>query len=211
MKHKLFVLILLAIVSAVAPARTPIRQWFAAMPDSVMPLLTKNNRLDFMDFIDCQMAAVVTNRLEGKSEMKALTDDYLCLEYTKSSHVEMKLLPVTDTTDVLCLVTTLKAAVEDSHVMFFGEGWVPLPVSTYLQGPQIRDFGTAEPSDSVLQAYKKVDVCFKVYALSADEATLTCRLTALDYLDEAAAEEVGRYISCPKITYTWENGRFVRP
>lgn len=211
MRYKLYALALLAMVSVMAPARTPIRQWFAEMPDSVMPLLTKNNRLDFMDFIDCQMAAVVTNRLDGKSEMKALTDDYLYIEYTKTSHVEMKLLPVTDTTDVLCLVTTLKAAVEDSHVMFFGEGWVPLPVSTYLQSSRIRDFGTPEPSDSALQAYKKVDVYFKVYALSTDEATLTCRLTALDYLDEAAAEEVGRYISCPEITYTWENGRFVRP
>ena len=211
MKRKLYVLILLVTITMATSARTPMRQWFASMPDSVMPLLTKNDRLDFVDFMDCKMPAVVTNRLEGKSEMKVLTNDYLYIEYTKSSSVEMKLLPVTDTTDVLCMVTTVKATVDDSHVAFFSEGWVPLSASTFLTTPQMQDFFTEERSDSAMMAYKKIDVFFKTYALSADEATITCRLSALDYLTKADASELRSYILSPEIIYSWKNGSFVKP
>lgn len=191
-------------------ARTPIRQWFVEMPDSVMPLLTKNNRLDFIDFIDCNMEAVVTNLLDGKSCMKRLTDDYLHVEYTKVSDVEMKLLPVTDTTDVLCMVTTMKAAVNDSRVAFFGEGWVPLLVATHMKEPQLLDFRSSVQSDSAHWAWKKMDVFFRTYALSADEATLTCRLTTLEYLNRADREAVEPYVAFSEMVYSWKDGSFVR-
>ncbi|MBR6998224.1 MAG: DUF3256 family protein, partial [Prevotella sp.] len=38
---------------------------FKAMPDSLMPYLTKNNRLDMIDFMEANMKAEITNQLEG--------------------------------------------------------------------------------------------------------------------------------------------------
>ena len=73
------VLMMLTII-ATMQARTPIRQWLVTMPDSVMPLLTNNNRLDFIDFLDSNMDAVVINRLDGRSQMKVLTDDYTAID-----------------------------------------------------------------------------------------------------------------------------------
>ena len=93
MKRIVYILLLFCIYTTSLTARTPIRQWFTDMPDSIMPLLTKNNRLDFIDFIDSHMDAIVTNRLDGKSRMTQLTEDYLHIEYTQSSSVTMKLLP----------------------------------------------------------------------------------------------------------------------
>ena len=82
------------IVASLAWAKMPVRQWIVSMPDSVMPLLTRNNRLDFIDFVDSGMEAVVTNRLDGKSRMTMLSEDFASIEYTKSSVVAMKLLPL---------------------------------------------------------------------------------------------------------------------
>lgn len=96
MKRILYTFLLLFAVSIQVEAKKPMREWLKTMPDSVMPLLTKNNRLDFIDYYDAKMEAVVTNRLDGKSRMTKLTDDYIQISYTPSTNITMRLLPISD-------------------------------------------------------------------------------------------------------------------
>ena len=67
-----------------------IREAFKAMPDSLMPYLTANNRLDLMDFMDAKMKATVTNLLEGQTEMTFLSDDSLSIRMSDALTIEMK-------------------------------------------------------------------------------------------------------------------------
>lgn len=55
------------------------RDIFASAPDSVFPLLTRNNRLDCIDFIENKMPARVKNRLDNVVELLKLGDAYLQL------------------------------------------------------------------------------------------------------------------------------------
>lgn len=208
MKRIVYLLLSLVLMAETAVARTPIRQWFVAMPDSVMPLLTKNNRLDFVDFLDCGMEAVVTNRMDGKSQLMTLTEDYLLMSYTGASDVEMKLLPVNDTTDVLCMVTTMRTTVRDSRIEFFDEAWRVLNVEDVFEAPRLESFRTSERSDSADVVWKKMDAYFKTYALSPDEDVLTCRLTTLDYLNREDRAMVKPYLKDEQVAYRWRNGRF---
>ena len=109
--------LLLFMAVSMCQARGSMRQWFVAMPDSVMPLLTKNNRLDFIDFVDSGMDAVVTNRLEGKSRMNMLSDDYLHIEYTQTCDVAMKLLTVISSLRLMAAVTLCTTLVQASHLL----------------------------------------------------------------------------------------------
>lgn len=210
MKKRVLCLALLVAVASVVWARVPMRQWVASMPDSVMPLLTKNNRLDFMDFIDSGMEAVVTNRLDGKSRMTMLEADFASIEYTKSSVVAMKLLPLTDTTDVLCMVTTMVGGVKDSRMVFYDEQWEKLDAQSFIDEPQLLDFCVAEATDSAMLMWKKVDVFFKTYVLSPDALILECELSSMDYLNRADKEAVVPYVRKAPLTYLWQGGRFVR-
>ena len=191
-----------------ASARTPMRQWLVAMPDSVMTLLTKNNRLDFIDFYDAKMEAVVTNRLEGKSRMDTLTDDFVHMEYTKSTEVTMKLLPVNDSTDILCMVTTAKAAVHDSRIAFYDAQWQPLEVTGYICEPGIEDFRSTVQGDSAQWAWSKMDTFFRTYRLNAEDTVLECVLTTMDYLSKEDREEVAPYVRQEPLIYRWANNRF---
>ena len=67
-----------------------VREAFKAMPDSLVPYLTANNRLDLMDFMDAKMKAVVTNLLEGQTEMTFLSDDSLSIRMSEALTIEMK-------------------------------------------------------------------------------------------------------------------------
>ena len=68
-----------------------IREVFKLMPDSLLPYLTQNNRLDMIDFMDAKMKAAVDNQLGGESEMTYLSDDSLCIKMNESMTLELKM------------------------------------------------------------------------------------------------------------------------
>lgn len=68
-----------------------IRNMFKQMPDSLMPYLTNNNRLDMMDFMDAKMKAAVNNLLGGESEMVFLSDDSICIKLSSAMTLELKM------------------------------------------------------------------------------------------------------------------------
>lgn len=99
---------------------------FAVMPDSILPYLSRNNRLDMIDFMESNMNAVVDNALGGKSRLDTLTSDYLHLTLNESVTVEMKLLKsdrlLDDTTKTIVGLSTTYANVE-SRIEFFTSKW----------------------------------------------------------------------------------------
>ena len=105
-----------------------IRNLFAAMPDSLAPLLSRSNRLDMIDFIDAGMKAEVTNNLGGHSEMKALSADSLEIQLSSVSWLDMMLKPSSDKSGdsfLISLTYTYRTNddVKESVVRHFTEGW----------------------------------------------------------------------------------------
>ena len=209
MRRIAYTLLLLLVAFSQVSAHTPMRGWLATMPDSVMPLLTKNNRLDFIDFYDAKMEAVVTNRMSGKSRMHTLTNDFVQIEYTANADVSMKLLSVNDTTDVHCMVTTMRSSVDDSRIAFYDAQWQPLHVASYFVEPCMKEFRSTMQSDSVQWAWSKVDIFFRTYELCAESSELKCVFTSLEYLSKEDREEVTPYVRQESLTYRWDNGKYL--
>ena len=113
------------------------RELLRQMPDTILPLLTPGNMLDFPDFLDSGMKAELSNKLGGISEMLILTDDFTAIQLTKSSSVQLKLLPQ-GKQNILCLVHTytLNDSISDSRIQFYTTDWKPLKPSKYLNLPQ---------------------------------------------------------------------------
>ena len=72
---------------------------FKAMPDSIMPYLSQNNRLDMIDFMEAKMKAEVTNLLSGRSTMTALTDDSLSISMNDVLTVDMHAIETSEPVD----------------------------------------------------------------------------------------------------------------
>ncbi|MBQ2519531.1 MAG: DUF3256 family protein, partial [Bacteroidaceae bacterium] len=122
---KRFVLILLLMQAAGSLCgQVRMRDIFAAAPDSIFPLLTKNNRLDCIDFVENKMTARVRNRLGDVAELRTLTDSYLLLQVSAHSTAEMRLL----SDSLFCLIYTYQGPAPDSRVRFFDTTWKPLSV-----------------------------------------------------------------------------------
>ena len=115
-------------------AQTRIRDIYAEAPDSIFPLLTRNNRLDQIDFRENNMPAVVKNRFDSRCELLALTDQYLKLQLSERCLVEMRLF--NDST--FCMVETFLAPAPDSRIRFFDAHWHELPQR--IERPSVGDF-----------------------------------------------------------------------
>lgn len=134
MKKFLFLLLLSVVCCQLSVAQTRIRDIYAATPDSIFPLLTKNNRLDQIDFRENNMKAEVKNKFDDHSELLVLNDKYLKLQLSKRCIVEMRLL--TDST--FCMVQTYSAPAPDSRIRLFDTNWNELPIT--VETPSVDDF-----------------------------------------------------------------------
>ncbi|WP_314969143.1 DUF3256 family protein [Phocaeicola abscessus] len=186
------------------------RTLLVAMPDSILPLLTKNNRMDCVDFVDSKMKAEVKNRLGEVSELKVLTKDYLLLQMTSQSTVEMKLLSVNDSAKVVCVVRTVCAPVCDSAVEFYDISWKRLKTADYIACPLVDSFfrNPAQTDLPYQLLREKADVDLIKASLSVERAVIRFEYTTPDYLSEDDREKIRPYLRKDPLVYSWTDGKF---
>ena len=158
------------------------RDIFAQAPDSIFPLMTKNNKLDCIDFIENNMRARVKNKFDTYSELTMLTNDYLRLQQSEKSMVEMKIF----SDSLLCMVHTFLGPAADSEVSFYNLKWEP--VSYPLERPKADDFFQPEADAEVSGLLRQLPLIKA--SLRPDDATLTWELqtTELTKVQKKTAE-----------------------
>lgn len=190
------------------------KQYFVSMPDTILPLLTEINRADCIDFLESNMRAIVTNRLDGKSEMTTLTDNYIEIKLSEQSSWQMKVLALNDSTQVLCTVFTACAPACDSHIKFYTTQWESLSLADYIQTmPTLSDYlpqlNETDYDIQTLNAVKQADLLLIKMQLSADDNTLVCSFDTPQYMEKSAAQKLTPLLQKP-IVYNWNSGKFVR-
>ena len=128
--RKVLVAILFAfLVGQASGQNLEIRDVFKQMPDSLMPYLTQNNKLDFLDFLDSNMKAEVKNRLGGSSEMTGLSADSLSIKMSSSLRTDLFMMPLSAPVDsvssaVVMVETFLTDSIHgQSRVSYFTSEW----------------------------------------------------------------------------------------
>ena len=202
---------LLCVFSTLSAFAQDMKSVFVSMPDSVAPLLTKVNKEDCVDFLAYDMKAEVKNRFGGTTELKVLTDDYLFLQITKNSSMEMKLLPVNDSTKVVCMVKTVCASACDSEVHFYTSDWMQkLSTADFLSRPAGDVFFL--PADSVDEEYrlirKEANVHLMKASLSKEDGSLTFIYMTPDYLNKENKEKLEPYLRKEPVVLKWQEGKF---
>jgi len=164
-------------------AQSSIRDLFKAMPDSMIPYLSQNNRLDFIDFKDSNMDAKVSNALNGTSTMDVLNDRFLSLTLNEASSMQMRLLPVNTPVDsmqqIICIVRSIGVQSKHSIVSFYSCSWRPLELS--IQGCYDEADLLVRPESMSLDRFNEIRKIFiptMLYAeLSPDEDCMTITLS----------------------------------
>lgn len=204
-------LIVVSVLCGISASAQDMKSVFIAMPDSITPLLTKVNKEDCVDFLDSNMKAEVKNRFDGTAEMKVLTEDYVLVQTSEIGTLEMKLLPVNDSTKVVCMVKTVCASACDSEIRFYTSDWKQeLDKKGYLQWPDAGTFFL--PKDSLSEEdvliRQKADMNLMKASLSKDNPTLAFIYTTPDYLNLEDKEKLKLHLRKEPVVLEWKDGKF---
>lgn len=184
---------------------------FISMPDQDIPQLENAWRKDLVDLYKSGKEARLKNTMNGFSSLNSLTSDYLSLQVTERSFIEMKLLPLVNNTNVICMIRTVNGPVADSQIEFFTTDWKPLAVSD-LFTPVDADWFIKEDTDKNSNAFQDVaarlDMDLIQYGLSPDNQTLTATYTTPLYLSKEDRKKVTPFIKESPKVYTWEKFHF---
>ena len=194
---------LLVLLTASAAMAQDMPQLFVEAPDTVLPLLTRNNRADCVDFLDAKMRARVTNRLDGRSELLSISDDFLELRNSESSTVQMKLLPFGEDT-IIAVVRSVCAEACDSRLSFYNKDWSQANVT--FSRPPIKDFFI--PTDSLDFLMARCDIYLVRLSLSPVDNVLTADYTMPQYMSEEDSALVAPKLRT--LRYRWNGVSFVR-
>lgn len=191
----------------VAARAADLRTLFVGMPDSIMPTMTKSERMDFLDYMDSGMRARVRNKLGGESVMTAFSDRSLTVMTSQSGRVEMVLFPLKNGENLICIIKTVTARYEDSRIQFYSEDWKSVPVEELIELPGFDDYLTkkALSSDS-LDVFKKMSM-LRLQSVAAVDGGLEFRYSSLEDLGEEA-ERYKSWFKPEPLRYIWNGKKF---
>ncbi len=184
---------------------------FADMPDLYVPQLENAWRKDLIDLYKSGKEARLQNNMNGVSVLKQLTADYVLVQTTERSTLEMKLLPLVNDTHIICMVSTVSGPVADSFVDFFTTDWKPLPASDLFDPVTAEWFLKAnadKSSDAYLDASSRLDMHLFHYQLSPEKTTLSATYTTPLYLNSDDRSKLTPFLKDSPKVYTWERSRF---
>lgn len=202
--RKMLFLILLPFLSTALQAQQ-MERLFMLAPDTVLPLLTENDRFELVEYAKARMKSRVSNQLDGESVLKEITPDYLLLCPTKLSTMQMKLLPTSNDT-IICVVNSVKIEAEDSRVAFFDSRWNRLHDDSCFTFPPIKEFFS--PSDTIDKYVNMCDIYLVSLRLSPDENHIVAEYTMPSYMNKRDAAVVAPLLR--KLVYRWNGKSFVR-
>ena len=179
-----------------------IRALFVEAPDSVFPLLPRSERADCVDFVDAGMEYPVSNLLGGKSMLKEIKGNYLLLQSSAVSTVQLKALPY-EGSYVICVVNTVSAEAADSRVAFFDSEWRRIRDKEFFTSPSIGDF-FIQDSEELCDL---CDIYLVSLKMSGDDDTIVAEYTMPAYMNPEDAANVRPQLR--KIVYRWDGCRFV--
>ena len=184
---RILFIILSCILACASQAQVKMRDMLKTMPESLVPYLKENSRLDFIDFIDSGMRAEVSNGLDGKSELIKLTDTFASIKLTKASQLNMRLLDVNSTFNgakqIVCVVQTYGSDIRESTISFYTTDWKQIDTSDRIDLPKEMQFMSLGEEEPILIT------------------TPECRL-------DAPANDEQKMIEKPSKTFKWDGERF---
>jgi len=184
-----------------------LRTIFINMPDSVMPLFTKSERMDFFDYMDSGMEAKAVNKLGGESVMTLFRDDMLSINTSESGSADIVLFKRKDGTSLVCMIVTVLGNYPDSRLSFYNEDWTPIPANSLIKYPSMEDYLTkkALKNDSLPELQRQS--MLRLQSVSAVDGVLEFNYTSLGYIGEDA-EYFRDWFKDEPIRFFWNGKRF---
>lgn len=118
-------LILLVTFSLLPLNAQNMRQIWLEMPDSIVPYLNRSLRTELADYVTMGMKSEVMNALRDTTRIEKLTDDYILLQLSNATKLEIKSLDAS----TIAMVQTWCGPLAESKLSLFSNNWEVKPLN----------------------------------------------------------------------------------
>lgn len=219
MKQKLLLVFLAALLMpALSRAKAPaesidVRQAFEGLGIDVVELLDPETRSIMLQLYDQDSVPSLPNSAGGMATLKKVTPDFLEVELTDVSTLQLKVLKSSSGNDILMTLYTIGAAgdTRESEVRFFDAALKELDSHKILQTPPLSAFFSFPKGTKTKMKEIEALIPFETIDFSAnpDNSDLKATLTVERALNVEDAKIVELFM-LPDITLRWNGKKFQR-
>ena len=218
MKNKLLIIVLASLLfpflgKAKATSNDTIsaRRAFIEFDIDMLDLINKDLRLAMLNYYDIDSIPEFGNDFSGATRLRKLTPDFLDLQVSESSSMQLKVLPLKNGSQILVSVYTVgePGDLMESEIKFFDSNLKPLDSKKFFTEPPLSAFfsfptGNKTTMKDIEQALPFSSI---YYTLSADNNNIVGKLTIPDSMnveDKKLVETLMR----PQIIMNWDGNKF---
>lgn len=171
---------------------------YVNMPDDLNPILSKQNRLELLEYYKAHQVDSIKNRFKHKVVLIKFDSiqQHLIVKNTNSTTFEMKVLKQADSTAIIGIIRTVCGPVCQSRIDFYDYTWHS--VALQFQMPKTMDWinKSSLTEASIDSMWVKQILENSYISLSFDGKTqnLIANCNSLDFLAEADKKELSSYI-----------------
>lgn len=118
-------LILLVSFSLLPLNAQNMRQIWLEMPDSIVPYLNRSLRTELADYVTMGMKSEVMNALRDTTRIEKLTDDYILVQLSNATKLEIKSLDAS----TIAMIQTWCGPLAESKLSLFTNNWEVKPLN----------------------------------------------------------------------------------
>ena len=212
MKKIKYIMLACLLTASLGMEAKSMKDLLVSMPDSMMPTLNSNLRLEFSELQEMGVKAEVKNLLGEVSVMDTLTQDFVQVRMSKVSTLQMKKLPMENGDSVLCVVKSFAGPEKEGELYFFSQEWKALDANPFLSGKRMEDLAETlvqKPDTMSESRFADLKAMIEPKMVSAlllqNENTLVVRLASP--LLSADDKKVVNVIKLQR-KFNWSNGSF---
>ena len=190
---QIFLVVVMLFSASVTFAQKQMKDYWTAMPDSLVPYLNKSKRTEMVDFYQMGVKAETFNLLQGSTTLDSLTASFADITLNPTARLQLSLLPTNQGDTLICMSRTYYGEAPESTIAFYDSEWRPLTSVDLL--PAINPESLVQRPDTMTQEryddlYRMVDPMMTYALMSSEGRELTfCLSTPMVTKKERTALE----------------------
>lgn len=183
---------------------------FINMPEGVMDILSKDSRATMIDQFEMDSIKEIINDFQGISTIDTIADDYMAVQLSNASSIQLKVLKKKNGEEILMTIYTTGNKNEslDSDVMFYDAQLNPLPKKDYFQTPKLSDFFNTKGYKTKMKEIEEILPFYTIlFEATPENSNLRGKLTYSDRLTIEDAKILELLLK-PDVIFVWDGNKF---
>ena len=184
---------------------------FVNLPLKTLDILNRSTRMDMVDYYqEADSIYKAMNGMEGFSELKKLTKNYLDVSITPVTRMEIIILdPLPKKGPVAAVLYTVggDGQAADTDMTFLDRNMKELPRKKYLEYPDITEFFDLADGKEKKEIEELVPFPTIEFTTIDETSSLKARLTVGEFMGKENYDKIKKYMK-PGLSYRWNGKKY---